>query len=75
MTETTAPAAAPAGSVNGQNPDTESAGGLDVSERMLGLFGLAFALAVGAIAIDLLTGGALSRLASRTPAGDGDDHG
>ena len=76
MTETAATTTAPAASANGQHPDSETGGGgLDVSERMLGLFGMAFAIAVGLIAIDLLSGGAVSRLASRTPAGDDDDHG
>jgi hypothetical protein len=34
------------------------------SERIMGLFGLAVAIAIGAIAIDLATGGALARFAA-----------
>ena len=33
-----------------------------LSERLLGIFGLAFAIGIGLIGIDLVTGGALSRL-------------
>lgn len=71
MTTTEQPAA-----VNGQAPAAAEDGErTPVSERVLGLFGLAFAAVVGLIAIDLLTGGALSRFASRTPEAGDDDHG
>ena len=63
-------------SVNGQAPTEPGEEKTPVSERVLGLFGLAFAAVVGLIAIDLLSGGALSRLANRgKDTGDDDDHG
>lgn len=42
-----------------------------VSERLMGLFALGFAVAIGIIGLDLFTGGALARVFS----GKGDDGG
>lgn len=47
----------------------------DTSERMMGIFGLAVALGIGLIAVDLLTGGALSRMVGRPAEGDNGDGG
>ena len=60
--------------VNGHQPAaTEPAEGGGAAEKMMGLFGLAVAIGVGLIAIDLLSGGAISRLLGRpAPAEDGD---
>lgn len=42
------------------------------SERLMGLFGLAVAIGIALIAVDLITGGAVSRLLPvRAPDNDG----
>lgn len=68
MTETVIP------EVNGSAPAQEEAPGepAPAGERIVGIIGLAFALGLAAIAVDLLTGGAVSRLAS-SMFGGGDD--
>jgi hypothetical protein len=58
-------------------PEPETAATVPTSERIMGLFGLAVAIAIGAIAVDLATGGALARLAAglfpaSSPATDDD---
>ena len=45
------------------------------SEKAMGIFGLLFAVAVAAIAVDLITGGAVSRLAAGLFGGSGDNAG
>lgn len=60
-----APAADPA-AANGQGPapaPEECKECATASERVMGIAGLLFAVGLAAIAIDLITGGALSRLA------------
>ena len=59
--------------MNGAAPAPCVGGGATGIERMLGFFGLAFAVVVGAIAIDLLTGGKLAErigLGALVPAAD-----
>lgn len=50
--------------------DDTAAEQVPTSDRLMGLFGLAVALLIGAIAIDLITGGAVSRLLPARAAGD-----
>lgn len=60
------PAAAPA--ADGEAPCADCT---PVSERLMGMLGLLFAAALGVIALDLLTGGWVSRMAGRiTSSGD-----
>lgn len=58
-------------------PEPETAADpVPASERLMGLFGLAVAIAIGAIALDLATGGALARLAAGLfPSSSADDDG
>jgi len=54
-------------------PATEDApaAGVPASERLMGLFGLAVAIGIALIAIDLMTGGALARLVPTREPGEG----
>ncbi len=49
-------------------PPAEPATG-GAAEKMMGLFGLAVAIGIAVIAIDLLSGGAVSRLLGRPETG------
>ncbi len=49
--------------------------GTPVGERLMGLFGLAVAIGIGLIAVDLLSGGAVSRLLARPQEGGQPDGG
>lgn len=51
------------GSTPAPEPET-AADPVPASERLMGLFGLAVAIAIGMIALDLATGGAVARLAA-----------
>lgn len=68
---------APAASANGAGPAVtaeECADCATTADRLMGILGLAFACALAAIGIDLITGGALSRLAAGlTGRGEGDE--
>ncbi len=64
----------PNGSPPAPAPPAEAPGGVPMSERMMGVFGLAVALGIALIAFDLLSGGAVSRLIGRPPE-DGSDGG
>jgi hypothetical protein len=44
-----------------------------IAERLMGLFGLAVAIGIGIIALDLLTGGSVSAMFGRVQGGDSDD--
>lgn len=76
MTQT-APEAAPTAQQNGKpapaapGPDGEQpcADCVPVSERLMGLFGLLFAAALGVIALDLITGGWVTGTAARITGG------
>ena len=68
--------------VNGAGPAPAAADGkppcedcATPGEKAMGAFGLLFAVAVAAIAIDLITGGAISRLAAGLFGGQGDNAG
>lgn len=51
--------------------DETSTPAATVSERMMGLFGLAVALGIALIALDLITGGKLAALVPVRDTGDG----
>jgi hypothetical protein len=57
--------------INGAQPDA-AAEPVPASERWMGLFGIAFALGIGLIGLDLLTGGRVLGLlgAGRGPDGE-----
>lgn len=56
----------------GSETEGEAAESVPVSERLMGLFGLAVAVGIGLIGLDLMTGGALSRaIGQRAGAGNG----
>ncbi len=63
--------------VNGAAPaPAEAAEGGGAAEKMMGLFGLAVAVGIAVIAIDLLSGGVISRLIGRPqPPEDGSSDG
>jgi len=79
MTETSTQA--PAGAaLNGSTPAAPAAEApcedcATPSERVMGIIGLAFALGLGAIALDLITGGAISRAVTGAFGGGKDDGG
>ena len=56
-------------SVNGTAPAADADETIPASERVMGAVGLAFAIGIALVALDLLTGGWLSALV----AGGGDD--
>lgn len=60
--------------VNGQTPEAaeqDPPAAVPVSERLMGAFGLAVAVGIGLIALDLLSGGAVSRALGRAGGTDG----
>ncbi len=60
------------GAAPASQQETPPAAGVPVSERVMGAFGLAVALAIALIGFDLLSGGVLSRALAR-PEAAGDD--
>jgi len=58
---------------NGTNPATQAdtPETVPVSDRLIGAIGLVIALGLAAIALDLLTGGAIARLFAFPAEGDG----
>jgi hypothetical protein len=69
MTTTDQQAAATAAASNGQGPAPAATGGpcedcATASERVMGIIGLLLAIGLAAIAIDLVSGGAVSRFAA-----------
>jgi len=59
---------------NGTNPAAQAdppAESTPMSDRLIGLAGLVIAIGLAAIALDLLTGGALARLFAPPADGDG----
>ena len=58
---------------NGKTPapaEPDEAETVPASERLMGLFGLAVAIGIALIAVDLITGGAVSRLLPAREASD-----
>lgn len=59
------PAAAP------PTPEVAAVEAVPVAERLMGLFGVAVAIGIGLIGLDLMTGGGVSRLFGRGAGDDG----